>query len=151
MTTTKTHIATLAAAMLTAIASGCGGSSSNAKPLTRADLTAKASAICRRVLSEVDWAKVAPQDLPRLVGRLAALEEQASAELDKLVPPASLADEWRLIVDDFKATGPELKEIAERVRVGGPAPFQGGLPLSEAQHERGLAANIMGIKDCAKY
>lgn len=138
----------LAAILLTAVAiAGCGGSSSKPKPLTRAELTAKANVICRRVISQVDWTKVNPATLPRVVDRLAALEERAASELEKLTPPASMADEWRLIVDGFKLTGPEFKQIAQSALRT--ANYQ--LPLSSAQHERGQRANEAGIAECAKY
>jgi hypothetical protein len=127
---------------------GCG-EASRSKPLTRAELTAKADAICRRVIGQVDWSKVNPESLPSQVDRLAALEEQAAGELDKLTPPPAMADEWRLIVDGFKLTGPEFKQIAHQVKES-PQAYP-SIPLSNAQHERGLAANIAGIKDCAKY
>lgn len=146
------HIRSLAFLAAVAImpVSGCGGSSSSSsKPLTRAELTTKANAICRRVISEVDWSKVTPQQLPHVVSRLAALEEQAASELDKLTPPKTMLAEWRLVVDGFRLTGPEFRVLAARVAKNpGAFPF---LPLSNAQHERGLYANIAGIKDCAKY
>jgi len=130
------------------VASGCGGTSKS-KPLSRAELTAKADAICRRVIPAVNWEHVAPGDLPRLVNRLAALEEQAASELNALTPPSSMADEWRLIVDGFRLTGTEFRRIASDVKANlGAYPK---LPLSNAQHERALQANIDGIKDCAKY
>jgi hypothetical protein len=148
VTSPKQLIAALAFAAVILPASGCGGSSKT-KPLTRAELTAKADAICRRIIPQVDWSKVNPEPLPSQVDRLAALEEQAASELDKLTPPATMADEWRLIVDGFKLTGPEFKTIAAEVK-SSPHAFP-RLPLSNAQHERGLAADIAGIKDCAKY
>lgn len=146
------HILSLAvlAAAATVPISGCGGSSSSpSKPLTRAELTAKANAICRRVVSEVDWAKVSPQKLPHVVSKLAALEEQAASELNKLTPPRTMLGEWRLVVDGFRLTGPEFRKISQEVEHN-PSLYS-TLPLSNAQHERGLYANIEGIKDCAKY
>jgi hypothetical protein len=131
-------------------ASGCGGGSSSSRPLSRAQLTAKANTICQRVIGEVDWSKVRPQDLPSVVGRLAALEEQAAAELERLTPPASMADKWRLIVDGFRATGPEFRRLAQSIKAAGAQAYT-VLPLSDAQHERGLEANIAHIKECAKY
>jgi hypothetical protein len=128
---------------------GCGGGSSSARPLTRVELTARANAICQRVVSQVDWTKITPKELPRVVSRAAELEERGAAELDKLEPPPSMADDWRVIVDDFKATGREFRVIAMNVkRSGGAYPR---LPLSNAQHERALAANVAGIKECARY
>ncbi|MGN6371439.1 MAG: hypothetical protein ACTHM1_00365 [Solirubrobacteraceae bacterium] len=136
---------TIAAILL---ASGCGGASKS-KPLSRAELTAKADAICRRVIPEVNWEHVKPEELPRVVNRLAKLEEQAADELGALTPPPAMADEWRLIVDAFHLTGPEFRKIAADVQTA-PSAYP-TLPLSNAQHERALQANVEGIKDCAKY
>jgi hypothetical protein len=145
--TATARLTAFALVATTFAAAGCGGSS-KPKPLTRAELTAKANAICRRVIAEVDWSKVSPRALPRVVGRLAALEERAAAELDKLTPPASMADTWRFIVNGFRLTGPEFRKIAQIAQtVTGPY----AVPLSNAQHERALVANIAGIKDCARY
>jgi hypothetical protein len=153
MTKLNRHFMAFAALAVSAIgtASGCGGgsSSSASKPLTRAELTAKANAICKRVISQVDWDKVTPQELVHVVGKLASLEEQAASELDKLTPPRSMLAEWRLVVDGFRLTGPEFRRIAQEVEHN-PSVYA-RLPLSNAQHERGLDANIAGIKDCAKY
>lgn len=129
-------------------ASGCGGSASSSTPLTRAQLNAKASAICRRVISAVDWSKVNPAELPRTVNRLATFEERAASELEKLTPPPSIADEWRLFVDDFRATGSEFKQIAQ---IAAKVSHGYALPLSNAQRERSHAATELGISECAKY
>lgn len=136
------------AAIALVVASGCGGSSStSSKPLTLAELTAKADAICKRIIPQVDWEKADPKTLPHVVGHLAALEEQAASELEKLTPPASIADEWREIIDDFRLTGHEFKQIAF-----GASQVPGvGVPLSNAQHERGMVAKHMGIIECEKY
>lgn len=127
---------------------GCGGSTPS-KPLTRAQLTAKANAICQRIVSEVDWSKVTAQELPKVVVRLASLEEQAAAELGQLVAPPSIADEWQVVIDGFKLTGPEFRKIARDAQHSPQAYPK--LPLSNAQHERALDANILHIKECAKY
>lgn len=146
----RTRLAALALAGATAAAAtGCGGSASPPKPLTRAQLTAKADAICRRVIPTVDWLKVTTKELPKVVGRLAALEEQGAAELNKLVPPPSIADEWRLVVDAFELTGPEFRIIAREIERNSQAYLS--VPLSNAQHERGLYAHSLHIEECAKY
>lgn len=78
-------------------------------PLTRAQLIAKGDAICARVNAQVD--KVTTQvNVPPNVARREFLEGFSKAaryetietnELSKLVPPASLAHDWGLIVNDF--------------------------------------------------
>jgi hypothetical protein len=136
-----------AAALLGAY--GCGGSSSSSKPLTRAELTAKADAICRRVTGEVDWSKVKPATLPTVAGRLAGLEEQAASELDELTPPASMLAEWRLIVDGFRLTAPQLRQLAHRFsQEPGVLRY---VPLTDAQRERADAARVAGIRGCERY
>jgi hypothetical protein len=127
---------------------GCGGSS-HTKPLTRAELIARADAICRRILTEVDWPKAKAQTLRSVVDRLAALEEQAANELEQLTPPASMYDEYRTIVDGFKLTGPQFKQIAQEVQTLGPAAFP-LLPLSNAQHDRGFSAKVARIEECVR-
>lgn len=138
------------AAVALVVAPGCGGSSSSSapsKPLTRAELTAKANTICKRIIAQVDWQKANPKTLPRLIDHLAALEEQAASELEKLTPPPAMADEWRLLVDGFKLSGPEMKQIADGVaQVPGE-----GVPLSNAQHERAVEAKDLGVSGCEGY
>lgn len=138
--------ALLSAATLTlGVLGGCGESS---KPLTRAELIAKADAICRRVTHQVDWLKVTKQSLSGSVHRLAALEEQAAGELSKLIPPPSMAEAWHFIVNGFRLTGPQFEQIARAARevVGSYA-----IPLSNAQHERALRAKLEGITGCEEY
>jgi len=128
---------------------GCGGSSSStsSKPLTRAELTAKANTICKRIIAQVDWTKADPKELPHIVGHLAELEEQGARELEKLTPPPAMADEWRLLVDGFRLSGPEMKQIANGVAQ---VPNE-GVPLSNAEHERAVQAKDLRISGCERY
>lgn len=144
---TRTIASLLIGASVIAIG-GCGGSTSS-KPLTRTELTAKANAICRRVIAEVDWSKGTPLSSVAVVDRLAALEERAAAELEKLTPPQSMLGQWRLIVDGFRLTGPEFRLMAKQAQERHETAYV--LGLSNSQHERGLAAKIAGIKSCEQY
>jgi hypothetical protein len=79
-------------------APGCGASS-KAASLMRGELIAKADAICSRVHAEYHangYRSI--QDMARLAPRLASYEQTAVAELRKLTPPASMANDWRQIV-----------------------------------------------------
>lgn len=87
--------AALAAAALAV--SGCGGSS--AKPLTRAELTAKANAICMNVTAKLP--KKSIKSVPEIADtaiELASSEQGALTELSKLVPPAELESDWKAFV-----------------------------------------------------
>jgi hypothetical protein len=91
---------TLVATALTA--SGCGGStksSESTEPLTHVEFVAKADVICGRVNAErASTPMKSRQDFERILPRIAADEQTAVAELDKLTPPASMAADWKQIV-----------------------------------------------------
>jgi hypothetical protein len=75
----RTWLASVALATTFAIA-GCG--SSTAKPLTRAELAAKANAICRTVAAKLAMKTIkTEQDVARVAPELASSEQTALAEL----------------------------------------------------------------------
>jgi len=90
-TATRTLAATAFAAVAFTVAAGCGSSS---KPLTRAELTAKANTICKKVTVKLQAATKkgvgTVQQIAHLAPELASFEETALVELSKLVPPAKL-------------------------------------------------------------
>jgi hypothetical protein len=78
-------------------------------PLTRAQLIAKSDAICARVNAEVDKISTKVNAPPSVAQReflegfpkVARYETTETNELSKLVPAASLAQDWELIISDF--------------------------------------------------
>jgi hypothetical protein len=79
------------------------------KPLTRAQLIAKADAICARTNVKVDAVStrvdaptsVVKKEIAQGFPRVAIYERRETNELIKLVPPASMAHDWGLIISDF--------------------------------------------------
>src|ERR1700722_5724199 len=92
----STRLASVALATSTLAIMGCGSSE---KPLTRAELTAKANAICKTVTAKLATKTIkSQQDIARIAPDLAGFEETALGELSKLVPPAGLANDWKQFV-----------------------------------------------------
>lgn len=108
----RAHLAAAALVTLAVAVAGCGGSS--AKPLTRAELTAQANAICKTVTirlasktinNEKDVARVAPE--------LASFEQSALTKLSKLIPPAELANDWKRFVVDAETLAENTAKLGE--------------------------------------
>ena len=101
----------LALATTTLAVSGCGSSS---KPLTRAELTAKADAICKTVTAKLATRTIKTrQDIARIAPELAAFEQTALAELGKLVPPAELASDWKQFVAGAQTLADNTSKLGE--------------------------------------
>jgi hypothetical protein len=144
----RSTLATLALLLATAALTACGESS---KPLTLAQLRAKTNAICKRAIEEVDWRKATFDELARKGPRLAAIEEQASAEVSKLEPPGpAMALEWRILADNFRATGQAFRRLNAETEKGGEARFLLE-PVLSAMRERVRDASSAGIPACRIY
>jgi len=109
-------IATLAATAL--VASGCGGSGSS-KSLTSAELTAQANAICKGLhtqLAALSMNSANNNDVKepaQIYLHAAAFEHTMLAELEKLNPPASLADDWKQLVAGMGTLANDSTKYAE--------------------------------------
>jgi hypothetical protein len=97
-------LAALAAIALAVAVAGCG----SATPLTRAQLVNHTNALCTQLhnkMKQVGPAK-STQDLARLARKLAGFEQQQLEAMHKLTPPASMASDWKQMVQG-------AEEIAE--------------------------------------
>lgn len=95
--------------------SGCGGSSP--KPLTHAELIAKANAICKTVSAKLATKTVkSVQDLVRIAPELASFEQTALTELSKLVPPADLESDWKTFVAGAEKLAENTAKLGEDVK-----------------------------------
>jgi hypothetical protein len=104
----KAGIALMAIALA---ASGCGSSS---KPLTRAELTAKANAICKTVTAKVSSKSVnTEQQISRVASELASFEQTELADLSKLVPPAELETDWKKFVAGAQTLAENTAKLGE--------------------------------------
>ncbi|MGA9286576.1 MAG: hypothetical protein WBV85_14165 [Solirubrobacteraceae bacterium] len=97
---------------LTALAmSGCGSSS---KPLTRAELTAKADAICKTVAAKMSSKSASTeQQISRVASELSSFEQTALADLSKLVPPAELETDWKQFVAGAQTLAENTAKLGE--------------------------------------
>lgn len=140
----RTGLTVLALAAVS-LASGCGGS----KGLSRTELVARADPICRRINEKIDSSKLTRDNFARVARSLAAYEQQSTAELAKLAPPASMAGDWKTIVDDFQTIGEQLAAIG---RAKGPKEaVPSGSTISRAQTERTEVAHRDGFNYCARF
>ncbi len=139
-----------AIALVTAMlaVAGCGGSSS--KPLTRAELTAKADAICKTVGAKLATKTIkTQQDIARVAPELAGFEQSALAELGKLVPPATLANDWKQFVAGAQTLAENTAKLGEYAKASNLKAAKGLITSSEAVQLRMMAiAKRDGLTNC---
>jgi hypothetical protein len=140
---------TIAAATL--LASGCGGSSGSSRSLTRAELTAKANAICRRVNARLTSSLLRnPQELARIAPRMVTFEQTALTELTNLNPPASLANDWQQIVAGAETLVEDTARYSEDARTNDLKGVHDLVGSAEKTQRRiGAIATHDGFSDCA--
>jgi hypothetical protein len=84
------------------------------KPLTRAQLIAKGDAICAITNTKRLGATASSKaELVRTLPQLALYNGEESESLSKLVPPASMAHDWTLIVNDLHLYGEYANSAAQ--------------------------------------
>jgi hypothetical protein len=147
---TRTLVA--AALATTALATaGCGGSSS--KPLTRAELTSKANAICKQVTAKLQAATKGGvgtvQAIARIAPELAAFEETALGELGKLVPPAELENDWKVFVAGAQTLAEDTSKLGEYAKANNLKGAKGLIRSSSATQKQMIAiAKRDGLREC---
>lgn len=144
-----TRTAVLTLSVIALAVSGCGGSS---KALTRAELTNKTNDICRRVNAKMERLGNQAKDiteLGKLAPRFLAYEQGALTELGRLVPPAELADDWKLILADAQTLADYTAKLGEYGRTKNVA-GQRKIILSSQQAQQHLleTAKRDGFTDC---
>jgi hypothetical protein len=145
------RVVALALTATTLLASGCGGSSGSSRPLTRAELVAKANAICTRVNARLTSSLVRnPQELTRIAPRMVSFEQTALTELTHLNPPASLADDWQQIVAGAETLVEDTAWYSEDARTNNLKGMHDLLASAEKIQRRIRAtATRDGFNDCA--
>jgi hypothetical protein len=133
----------MAAVVLTAMAlTVCGGCGASSKPLTRAELTAKADAICKRVsakLATVNKQASNQQGIAQVAPRLASFEQTELAELSKLTPPSELANDWKTIVAGAQMLAENTAKLGEYAQAKDVKGAQGLIGSSERTQRQMLA------------
>lgn len=82
-------------------------------PLTRAQWIAKGDAICTHLNAELETISVnKASELPRVLPQEAAYERNAFAKLVKLVPPTTMANDWRQYLTDLLQAAEDSTKLA---------------------------------------
>jgi hypothetical protein len=141
-----------AVALAAALAATCGCGSSP-KPLTRAELTAKANAICKNVSAKLAAATRGGinnrQDIARIAPELAGFEQTALEELGKLVPPAKLERDWKQFVAGAQTLAENTAKLGEYAKANNLKSGGALIRSSEATRKSMVAiAKRDGLKDC---
>ena len=168
------RIAGLALAVGVVAISGCGGStnsttqasssgantykttpkspSPSGQTLSRSALIAKADPICYNVNLVRASIKLgsahSSREIARLILPLAEREQKAIVELSKLVPPASMANDWHRIVLAAKTVANGTAELSRQAGAG--KGFKLSPELSNAQKQLTSTAQRNGFTDCAR-
>jgi hypothetical protein len=173
------RLATVALATAATAVAGCGGSSKNAqtgsvtsqaasksitthgesssnaksasgKSLTRAQLVARGNEICARVNAKRAATSITTHSqLLTLVPRLAAFEESAALEMGKLLPPASMAADWRQIVSTAELIAADTANLGLALRKTDLAKATASFNADASTRRAALAlAERDGFKEC---
>jgi hypothetical protein len=142
-----TRLTAIALAATTLAVSGCGSSS---KPLTRAELTAKANAICKTVSAKLASKTIkTQQDIARIAPELASFEQTALTELSKLVPPAELANDWKQFVAGAQTLAENTSKLGEYAKANNLKGAKGLITSSQAVQQQMVAtAKRDGLTAC---
>lgn len=93
------------------MSAGCGES---AKPLTRAQLLHRADAICHKLNKRLSSSSPkSEKDFIRELPKLAGYEQEGLAELSKLIPPARMAEDWKMIIAGAQTLADDVAKLGE--------------------------------------
>lgn len=128
---------------------GCGES---AKPLTRAQLLYRADAICRKLSKQFSSTSIkSEKELVRVLPKLAGYEQEGLAKLSKLIPPASMASDWKTIMADAQTLADKVGKLTEYVKS---KDFKDGrsviAEIDRVQQRTTVIAKRDGFKDCTQ-
>jgi hypothetical protein len=142
-----TRMAAIALTAITLAVSGCG---SSPKPLTRAELTAKANAICKTVTAKIASKTIkTQQEIARVASELASFEQTALASLSKLVPPAELEGDWKRFVSGAQTLAENTEKLGEYAKANNLKGAKGLITSSEATQKQMVAiAKRDGLTAC---
>jgi soluble cytochrome b562 len=134
----------------TVVAAGCGSSS---KPLTRAELTAKADTICKKVTVKLQTATKkgvsTVQQIAHLAPELASFEETALVELGKLIPPAELESDWKTFISGAQTLAENTSKLGEYAKANNLKNAKALIKSSTTTQQRMVTiAKRDGLKEC---
>ncbi|HEX4838213.1 MAG TPA: hypothetical protein VFV03_06800 [Solirubrobacteraceae bacterium] len=147
-----TLIAALALTATALAASGCGESSGQSQ--AGAALIAQADAICRRVHNELVSIRPETQsETARLGAKVTAYERAAVAAMRRLVPPASLAGDWKEIVAGAQTLADDAAKITAYARASKLETKAARALISESRTLRNHLLTVAtrdNFKDCSR-
>jgi hypothetical protein len=152
-TSTTTSTAAAASSTSTASTPTTEQATTTSEPggaLTREELIAKANVICAH--ANVQLAPISvlvPSDIVRVTPLVAAYNRAAATELGKLMPPASLASDWHLIVANVNKVADNLDIMARHApknKLATATPAYRS--AAKAQEQVGVITKRDGIKEC---
>jgi hypothetical protein len=135
---------------MSASAFGCGASS---KALARAELVAKADAICGRLHRiHTSMPIKSRQDIGIILPRVASYEQAAIAELEKLTPLESMAADWKQILAADRRLASYTRMYAQSI-VSDNIRSARALLSSAVNVQKTMAAMARrdGFKECAGF
>jgi hypothetical protein len=122
-------------------------------PAGSSNVIATANAICARRNRELVAVTDVRTALPAIAAtarKRAAIERLALTELERLMPPASIAAHYRKMVIDYRDALLRVVKMGERAEAGDVAGTQRAKTRAGAQTLRLLVATAhTGLKDCA--
>lgn len=144
-------LATSLVAIALAAVSSCG---SAPKPLTRAQLTSKADAICRTVSAKLEAANKGqnvntPQQIERLTAKVSGFEQAALAQLSSLVPPPAMEADWKRFIGDAQTLAEDTAKVGEYAAAKNKAAIKSVISSVQAtQKQIAAIAKRNGFKAC---
>jgi hypothetical protein len=146
-----TQLAALACATITLATAGCGGSSKGTA-LSSAELIAKADAICAHVHAEYHAnGYTTTQSIARLAPRVASDEQVGVAELRRLIPPASMASDWKELVDNAETVADDTSKLGRYAKEDNLKAATSLFTVDRQREQQALAiAARDGFRQCAQ-
>jgi hypothetical protein len=128
-----------------------GGSRSFVR-LTRAELIARADAICRRVVAQRDSIVItSPTDEARVLPPFAAYQLSALAALARLYPPSSMGRDWNKFLASFRTLAADTEKVAMAAQSNSLRQMQSlSLPLNDARKHISVIAARDGLPSCSQ-
>jgi hypothetical protein len=145
----RRRLATVVLAATAIAVCGCG--SSGSKSLTRAELIAKADAICKGISTQLNAQGRKATPAQQVFSQVAAYEQTALAELKKLNPPSDMAGDWKQIVAGAQTLTEDTTKYAEYSKSKDLSKAQ-SLAVSGAavRQQVSVTARRAGFNDCAQ-
>jgi hypothetical protein len=146
--------ATPGAATQSSASASTASTASSAPSAASAPFVAQAEAVCRRVNAEIvalDAKAGTAAEVKRVVPPTIAIERKGIAALGKLDPPASLARDWRRMLDDRRKLAVMLGGLLDAAKKNDGTSIK---PLAASKKRVHVSltktATANGFKDCAK-